>query len=84
MAIHLLAGIFLLFAGLSRFCSFFLFLSCTWCDLPTNEGCSFNPKLLATCPRWSFLTIKIFFSSPRWAVYARTQEQKASLASFFL
>uniref|UniRef100_A0A0A9G5A9 Uncharacterized protein n=1 Tax=Arundo donax TaxID=35708 RepID=A0A0A9G5A9_ARUDO len=64
LEIHFLEGSFLLLAGLSCFCSFFLFLSCTWCDLPTNDGCSFNPKLLATWPRWSFFTIKIFFSSP--------------------
>ena len=66
--VHFLEGSFLLLAGCSRFCSFFLFLSCTWCDLPTNDGCSFSPKLLATCPKWSFFTMKIFFSSPRWAV----------------
>lgn len=77
---------FLFFNLDSPFCfsSLFLFLCWFWNDLPTKEGCSFNAKLFATCPKWSFFTINILFSSPRWAVYARTQEQNASLASFFM
>lgn len=65
------------------FWSRFLFFNCFWKDPPTNDGCSFNAKLFATWPKWSFFTIKILFSSPRWALYARTQEQKALIASFF-
>lgn len=64
--------------------SLFLFFSCFWIDLLTNEGCSFNAKLLATCPRWSFLSVKICFSSPRWAVYARTHDENASFPNFFI
>lgn len=76
-------GIFLLLDDFVCLWSLFLFLTCIWNDLPTKDGWSFNPKLLATCPRWSFLTIKILFNSPLWAVYARIQEQNASLASLF-
>ena len=72
---------FLFFDSPLFFSYFFLFLFCFWKDCPTNEGCCFNAKLFATCPKWSFLIINILFSSPRWAVYARTQEQNPLLAS---
>lgn len=75
---------FLFFDSPFWFWSLFLFFDWIWNDWPTNEGCSFKAKLLATCPKWSFFTMKILLSSPRWAVYARTQEQNASLANFFL
>lgn len=71
---------FLFFVNPFFFSNLFLFLFCFWNDCPTKEGCCFNAKLFATCPKWSFLIINTLFSSPRWAVYARTQEQNAFLA----
>jgi hypothetical protein len=50
-----------------------------------GDGYSFSPKLLATWPRWSFLHHENFlqFASVR-SVGTNPQEQKASLASFFV
>lgn len=82
---HVLPLIFLFFDW--PFCLWSLFLlydCCFWNDFPTKDGCCLKAKLLATCPRWSFCTINIFFSSPRCAVYARTQEINAFWASLFI
>lgn len=50
-SIHVLRTNFLFFDSPLCFSSLFLFFVCFWNDCPTKEGCSFNAKLFATCPK---------------------------------